>query len=64
MVLHPDDGRWRTGVIARYYRNKALESGYLSYEEAIKAPRSSPATRRPTVASGKPASSAPTWMAN
>lgn len=38
-----DDGRWRTGVIARYYRNKALESGYLSYEEAIKAPRSSPA---------------------
>ncbi|MEG2466624.1 MAG: TonB-dependent receptor [Comamonas sp.] len=38
-----DDGRWRTGVIARYYRNKALESGYLSYEEAMKAPRSSPA---------------------
>lgn len=38
-----DDGRWRTGVIARYYRNKALESGYLSYDEAMKAPRSSPA---------------------
>ena len=38
-----DDGRWRTGVIARYYRNNALESGYLTYEDAIKAPRSSPA---------------------
>jgi len=38
-----DDGRWRAGVIARYYRNKALESGYLSYEQAMNAPRSSPA---------------------
>lgn len=38
-----DDARWRAGLSARYYRNKALESGYLSREEAINAPRSSPA---------------------
>jgi len=38
-----DDGRWRAGVIARSYRNKALESGYLSYDQAMRAPRSSPA---------------------
>jgi iron complex outermembrane recepter protein len=37
-----DDSRWRAGLIARYYRNKALESGYLSYAEALNAPRSSP----------------------
>lgn len=38
-----DDGRWRGGVIARYYKNKALESGYLTAEQAANAPRSSPA---------------------
>lgn len=38
-----DDARWRAGFIARYYRNKALESGYLSYQQAMDAPRSSPA---------------------
>ncbi|XAH23775.1 TonB-dependent receptor [Xylophilus sp. GW821-FHT01B05] len=38
-----DDGRWRAGAIARYYRNRALESGYLSYAQAMDAPRSSPA---------------------
>jgi len=37
-----DDARWRAGLNARYYRNKALESGYLSREEAINAPHSSP----------------------
>ncbi|MDP9898650.1 TonB-dependent receptor [Variovorax ginsengisoli] len=37
-----DDGRWRTGVIARYYRNKALESGYQTFAEATQSPRSSP----------------------
>jgi iron complex outermembrane receptor protein len=38
-----DDARWRAGLSARYYRNKALESGYLSREEVIAAPRTSPA---------------------
>jgi len=38
-----DDSRWRAGLIARYYRNKALESGYLTYAEALSTPRSSPA---------------------
>lgn len=38
-----DDSRWRAGLTARYYRNKALESGYLTYEQAMNAPRSSPA---------------------
>lgn len=38
-----DDQRWRAGLSARYYRNQALESGYLSFAEATKAPRSSPA---------------------
>ncbi|WP_345061007.1 TonB-dependent receptor [Acidovorax lacteus] len=38
-----DGGQWRAGVIARYYRNKALESGYLTAEQAARAPRSSPA---------------------
>jgi iron complex outermembrane receptor protein len=37
-----DDRRWRAGAIARYYRNTALESGYLTYEQALAAPRSSP----------------------
>lgn len=37
-----DDGRWRAGVIARYYRNEALESGYLTHDEAMRAPRGSP----------------------
>ncbi|WP_442867351.1 TonB-dependent receptor [Acidovorax sp. GBBC 1281] len=38
-----DDGRWRTGLTARHYRNRALESGYLTREQAEAAPRSSPA---------------------
>ena len=38
-----DDSRWRAGIVARYYRNRALESGYLTYQEARDAPRSSPA---------------------
>lgn len=38
-----DDGRWQAGVIARYYRNTALESGYQTFTEASHAPRSSPA---------------------
>ena len=38
-----DDGRWRAGLTARYYRNRALESGYLTAEQAQAAPRSSPA---------------------
>lgn len=37
-----DSGHWRAGVIARYYKNKALESGYLTAEQATSAPRSSP----------------------
>lgn len=37
-----DDARWRAGLMARYYRNKALESGYLSLQQAMDAPRSSP----------------------
>lgn len=37
------DGDWRAGVIARHYRNRALESGYLTREQAEAAPRSSPA---------------------
>ena len=37
------DARWRAGLIARTYRNKALESGYLSFQQAMDAPRSSPA---------------------
>lgn len=37
-----DSGHWRAGVIARYYKNKALESGYLTTEQAASAPRSSP----------------------
>lgn len=37
-----DDGRWRAGLSARYYENKALESGYLTYQQAMSAPRSSP----------------------
>ena len=38
-----DDGRWRAGLSARYFENKALESGYLTYQQAVNAPRSSPA---------------------
>ena len=38
-----DDGRWRAGLSARAYRNRALESGYLTREQAQAAPRSSPA---------------------
>ncbi len=36
------DGRWHAGLTTRYYRNRALESGYLSHAEAARAPRSSP----------------------
>lgn len=39
----PDSGRWRAGVTARYFQNEALESGYLDYATALRAPRSSPA---------------------
>ncbi len=38
-----DDGRWRVGLSARYFDNEALESGYLTYRQAVDAPRSSPA---------------------
>ncbi len=38
-----DDGRWRAGLSARAYRNRALESGYLTWAQAQAAPRSSPA---------------------
>lgn len=37
-----DNGHWRAGIIARYYKNEALESGYLTHEQAASAPRSSP----------------------
>jgi iron complex outermembrane receptor protein len=37
-----DDARWRAGLSARYFHNDALESGYLSAEQARTAPRSSP----------------------
>ncbi len=37
-----DDGRWRAGLSARAYRNRALESGYLTWDQAQAAPRSSP----------------------
>jgi iron complex outermembrane receptor protein len=38
-----DDRRWQAGLNARYFHNEALEAGYLSREQAISAPRSSPA---------------------
>jgi iron complex outermembrane recepter protein len=38
-----DDKRWQAGLSARYFHNEALESGYLTYEQARSAPRSSPA---------------------
>lgn len=38
-----DDGQWRAGVTARYFRNRALESGYLSQAQALATPRISPA---------------------
>lgn len=37
-----DNHRWRAGIIARYYKNEALESGYLSAAQAHSTPRSSP----------------------
>lgn len=37
-----DDGRWRVGLSARHYRDEALESGYLTYAQAMAAPRGSP----------------------
>lgn len=42
-IYTTDDGRWRAGLSARYFENKALESGYLTYQQAMNAPRSSPA---------------------
>jgi iron complex outermembrane receptor protein len=36
------DAAWRAGLSARYYRNEALEAGYLDYASAQRAPRSSP----------------------
>jgi len=36
------DATWRAGLSARYYRNAALEAGYLDYASAQRAPRSSP----------------------
>lgn len=38
-----DDGRWRVGLSVRHYRDEALEAGYLTYAQALAAPRSSPA---------------------
>lgn len=40
------DGRWRAGLTNRYYRNTALEAGYLSYAEVHANPRQSPAYAR------------------
>ncbi|MEN5202962.1 TonB-dependent receptor [Stenotrophomonas sp. TWI700] len=36
------DGRWRAGLTSRYYKNAALEAGYLSYPEVQADPRQSP----------------------
>lgn len=41
--FHTDpDGRWRGGLTSRYYRNAALEAGYLSLAEVQANPRQSP----------------------
>lgn len=36
------DGRWRAGLTSRYYRNAALEAGYLSQAEVLANPSRSP----------------------
>lgn len=36
------DGRWRGGLTSRYYRNAALEAGYLSHAEVRADPQQSP----------------------
>ena len=36
------DGRWRAGLTSRYYKNAALEAGYLSYAEVQANPKQSP----------------------
>lgn len=38
-----NDLGWRAGLSARYFHNDALESGYLTREQAQQSPRSSPA---------------------
>ncbi len=40
------DGQWRAGLSSRYYRNAALEAGYLSYAEVRANPEQSPAYAR------------------
>lgn len=40
------DGRWRAGLTSRYYKNAALEAGYLSYPEVQANPTQSPAYAR------------------
>lgn len=37
-----DSKDWKAGLMARFYRDDALEAGYLSQQEAVRAPRSSP----------------------
>lgn len=41
-----DDQRWKLGASARWYRNRALESGYLTERQARETPRLSPAHAR------------------
>jgi len=36
------DGQWRAGLTSRYYKNTALEAGYLSYPEVQTNPKQSP----------------------
>ncbi|WP_237393553.1 TonB-dependent receptor [Stenotrophomonas sp. LM091] len=36
------NGQWRAGLTSRYYKNTALEAGYLSYLEARDNPKQSP----------------------
>jgi iron complex outermembrane recepter protein len=36
------EGQWRAGLTSRYYKNTALEAGYLSYLEARANPKQSP----------------------
>ena len=40
------DGRWHAGLTSRYYKNAALEAGYLSYAEVQANPNQSPAYAR------------------
>lgn len=37
-----EEGQWRAGLSTRYYKNTALEAGYLSYAEVQANPRQSP----------------------